>query len=357
MGARLGALPFEGGVSVKAKESVLETIGRRKPPRRPVTIFSGGAWTFNNRGYTLEQLLGQPDLAASIIAETNEKVGSDIVWAGSGYNNLPVRALGGTLKFRVKGTPDVLEPLVKKAGDIDRINPDRLRDSDEIRGLWETTALLDRFIGDHTLIGACGWGPFTLGAQIFGVERTMSGIYKDKAAVRAVMEFAVDVSFAYYEPFIRAGARILSVAEPTSSGDLISRPHFQEITLPYLKKLLEKTKQAGAINLLHICGNITSRLDLLVDVGADVLSVDYKVDLAVVRRVVGDRMAFAGNVNPVAVLQQGTPGEVARVSRECLEKAGAEAPFILAPGCDIGPKVPLENIRAMIETGRNWRTE
>lgn len=336
------------------KEIILETINRRKTPRLAVAILSGGAWTFNRRGFTLEEILGQPELAAETIVRTNELVRSDIVWAGSGYNNLPARALGGKIKFRAKGTMDVQEPLLEKASDADKINIDRLGDDQGVRNVWETTALLDKAIGGHTLIGGSGWGPFTLTAQIYGTERVMQGIYKDKAGVREVLEFGAEASFRYYEGFIRAGARILSVAEPTASGDLISRRHFEEFVLPCLVKFFKRTKEAGVINLLHICGNITNRLDLIPLSGADVLSVDYKVDLNKVRETVGDKMAFAGNVNPVEVLVDATPDEVAAVSRACLEKAGGDSHFILMPGCDLSPGVPLENLQAMIGTGLNW---
>lgn len=336
------------------KEVILKTINLQKPPRLSVAILSGGAWTFNRRGFTLEEILGKPELAAEIIVQTNKLVLSDVVWAGSGYNNLPVRALGGKIKFRAKGTMDVQEPLLEKASDADKVNINRLEDDEGVRNVWKTASLLNQAIGGHTLIGGSGWGPFTLAAQIYGVEKMMQGIYKDKAAVHQALEFGTEVSFRYYEGFIKAGARILSVAEPTASGDLISRKHFEEFVLPCLVKFFKRTKEAGAINLLHICGNITNRLDLIPFSGADVLSVDYKVDLNKVRETLGNKMAFAGNVNPVEVLVDATPDEVAAVSRTCIEKAGQDSHFILMPGCDLSPGVPLENLQAMIETGLNW---
>ena len=340
---------------MSAKEVMLKAINMEKPERVPALLFSGGVWTFNNRGYNLEELQGKPKLIAQIIIETNEEVGSDAVWTGSGYNNLLVRALGGRVKFREKGALDVPEPFIKDAANIDQVDPGRLADDEGIRGLWESAALVDRAIGQDTLIGACGWGPFTLAGQLYGVEKLMFNMYKDKASVHAVVDFAAEVSFRYYEPYVKAGARVISVAEPSASGDLISRRHFEEFALPYLKKINSRLKEVGASVLVHICGDITNRLDLLPDSGADVLSVDYKVDLARVKEVVGYKIAFAGNVNPVAILENGTPAEVAAASRECIEKSGQQGNFILMAGCDIPPTVPLANIKALIETGANWR--
>lgn len=339
---------------MRGKEVILKAIKLEKPPRLPVAIMSGGAWTFNKKGYTLEKILDQPELAAEIIVQTNEQVRSDVVWAGSGYNNLPVRALGGKIKFRVKGTMDVQKPLIERAADIDSINLNLLKEDEGIRNVWKIAALLNQAIGDDVLIGASGWGPFTMAAQIYGVERMMRCLYKDPAEVHAVLEFASELCFRYYEGFIKVGVHILSIAEPTSSGDLISRQHFEEFALPYITRFVKRTKDAGVYNLLHICGNITNRLELIPSTGADVLSVDYKVDLGRVKEVVGTKMAFAGNVDPVGILVNGDPDRVAAVSRECIVKAGHNGNYILMPGCDLSTSVPLENVKTMIETGLNW---
>ncbi len=70
---------------MRPKDNVLAAIRLEKPSRIPAVLFSGGAWTFNNRGLTLEQAVDKAELMAQVIVETNAGVGSDIVWAGSGY--------------------------------------------------------------------------------------------------------------------------------------------------------------------------------------------------------------------------------------------------------------------------------
>jgi hypothetical protein len=41
-------------------------------------------------------------------------VDSDIFWTVSGFNNIVIGAIGGRIKFRSRGTPDVIEVLLKK---------------------------------------------------------------------------------------------------------------------------------------------------------------------------------------------------------------------------------------------------
>ncbi len=340
---------------MNSREIILKALNLQKTPRLPVSLLSGGAWTFNRKGLTLEKALtlgaGQ---AAEIIAETNELVNSDIVWAGSGYHNLAVRAIGGKIKFRAKGTPDIQETLLKDAGDTDKVNLDGLKSDSDINTLAETAAVLRKNVGERTLVGASQWGPFTLAGHVYGVERIMRNIYKDKSVVHEILEFTSELCFRYLKLFFDAGAEIISVADPTSSGDLISREQFMEFSLPYLRRVTEKLQEKGAIVSIHICGNITNRLDLIPETGAKNISLDYKVDLEKARELVGNRMSFSGNMNPVAVMQSSTPEGVAAACRACIVKAGKDSSFILMPGCDIPPGVPMENIRAMVETAWNY---
>jgi uroporphyrinogen decarboxylase len=340
-----------------SKELILKTINLEKKPRLPVALLSGGVWTLNRQGLTLEQALEDPDRVVKIMIQTNEQVRSDIVWAGSGYHNLAIRALGGRIKFRSKGAPDVLEPLVREAGELDKIDLKRLEDDPGILNLCWVTEKVNWEIGSEIMVGASQWGPLTLAGHIYGVEKLMRGIYKDPATVHRVLEFTTELCYRYLKLFINAGAQIVSIADPTSSGDLISRQQFENFALPYLKKAAAKLNNIGAAVSIHICGNITNRLDLIPAIEAQIISVDYKVDLSQVRENVGFWMAFAGNMNPVAVMQNGTPEEVRAACHDCITKAGNWSSYILMPGCDIPPGVPLENIQAMVQAAREWQGE
>lgn len=338
---------------MNAKEIITKALQLEETPRVPVALLSGGVWAFNRKGYSLEEILSQPEHAAKIIIETNEIVKSDIVWPGSGFHNLAIRALGGQIKFRAKGAPDVQGPLLETVGDIERLKLARIKEDAGIQNLWRTAERVAKNVGSQTLVGASQWGPFTLAGHIYGVEKLMRSIYKDQQAVLAVLDFTAELCYQYLESFIAAGVEIVSIADPSASGDLISRQQFQDFVLPHLKKVVAKLHQKGVFVCIHICGNITNRLDLIPESGTDLLSVDYKVDLSKVKELLGGRIAFAGNMNPVAIMQNATPTEVANACKDCIARTGALPGYVLMPGCDIPPGVPLENIQAMVETAFN----
>jgi uroporphyrinogen decarboxylase len=336
-----------------SKEIIQNVIKLEPTPRLPVSLLSAGGWTLNQSGLTLEQALAAgPERIAEAIAKTNETVGCDIVWPGSGYHNLAIRGIGGRIKFRLKGTPDVQEPVLRGDWAAERVPTQRVQEDEGIRVLVEAARLLSKSIGGRTVVGTSQWGPFTLGGLAFGVENLMRRIYKDKAAVHAVMEFAAELCFDYLEPFIDAGVAMISLADPTASGDLISREQFTEFSFPYLKRVAERIRARGVWVLVHICGNTTNRLDRIPETGAQIMSVDYKVNLSEARRILGGRIAFAGNMNPVAVMQKETVAGVAAACRDAIRKAGIAGGYILMPGCDIPPSVPIENVRTMVEVAR-----
>ncbi|HEX9062654.1 MAG TPA: uroporphyrinogen decarboxylase family protein, partial [Clostridia bacterium] len=244
--------------------------------------------------------------------------------------------------------PDIVEPLLKDVSQIDSISFDGIMEDEDINVLSDTTRKLNEIVGDRTLVGSSQWGPFTLAGHVYGVERLMRNIYKDKKAVHAVLEFTTELCARYLERFVEAGAGIISIADPTSSGDLISREQFREFSLPYLKKAVQRINEKGSIVSIHICGNITNRLDLIPETGAKNISVDYKVDISKARELLAGKIAFSGNMNPVAVMQNETPDGVEISCRECIKKAGDRG-YILMPGCDIPPGVPVENIVRMVE--------
>jgi uroporphyrinogen decarboxylase len=338
-----------------SKEIIHKAIRLEPTPRLPVSLLSAGAWTLNRNGLTLEQALNvSPERFAEVVAQTNELAGCDMVWPGSGYHNLAIRGAGGRIKFRVKGTPDVQEPILRGDWAAASLNTRRVQDDPGVRLLANAARILVRQIGAHTLVGTSQWAPFTLGGLAFGVERLMRSIHKDKPAVHAALEFAASLCYDYLEPFIDAGVEMISLADPTASGDLISREQFNEFALPYIQRVATKIKARGVLVTVHICGNTTNRLDRISVAGADIMSVDYKVSLADARRILGGKAAFAGNLNPVAIMQKLTPEGVAEASRASIAAAGPGPGYILMPGCDIPPSVPLENVQAMVQTARGF---
>ena len=102
--------------------------------------------------------------------------------------------------------------------------------------------------------------------------------------------------------------------------------------------------------MVSVCGDTNAVVDDLLACGAAGLNVDQRNQLARTRALAGRRALLFGNLDPVAVLSQGTPDEVADEVRR-IALAGADAVW---PGCDMWPDIPEANFRALMDSARDF---
>ncbi|MDE3091469.1 MAG: hypothetical protein KGJ80_19040, partial [Chloroflexota bacterium] len=179
-------------------------------------------------------------------------------------------------------------------------------------------------------------------------------LYKNPAQVEKTVRFATRVIQKFYEPLLAERiVPLVSIAD-TIAGDHLSRAHFAQFVLPSLQELIGWAKAQDALVLLHICGALKDKLDVLVETGANCVSLDSRVDLKRAKELFAGRVCIAGNLDPVNVLDRLTAKEVEAAARECL-LAGAGGGFVLMPGCDLPPTVSLDNVRAMLRAAEMWQ--
>jgi len=105
----------------------------------------------------------------------------------------------------------------------------------------------------------------------------------------------------------------------------------------------------GAKVRLHICGNTTHLLESMGRLGADMIDLDYPVDLAHARAQMGPRQVIAGNLHPVQIMKLGSPATITAALRDC-EKAGGPC-WAIGAGCEIPRGTPRENFLALTRYG------
>lgn len=319
-----------------------------------VSVFATEVWALNRKGLSLNDCLKDPIGLAREIIEAAEETDADIFFMLAGYTGLPVAALGGEVYFPPIGASVSEQPLINSKADLQRLQAEKIGDAEQIKMMWETAGIVLQRIGDKYLIPVNCRAPFTTAVQMVGADRFLRLIYRDPFFVHAVLRLTVEMFAVYMQEFVKRGAEIIYISDPSASGDLISLKHFRDFAAPYLAEAVNAVHQAGAKVLLHICGDITDRIGLISAMQPDVLSVDHKVDLATARDALGDGICLAGNIDPVAVLQQGSPELVREHALACLANAG-NGGFILLPGCELALGTPAENIKMMLETARNYK--
>jgi uroporphyrinogen decarboxylase len=266
---------------------------------------------------------------------------------------VPVEAMGMKLDI-VESKGPVLEDPIRAEAQVEKlIVPDPV---ETMPFVMETIRLLrKRLDASAPLIGFAG-APFTLASYMVegGGTRNYAEIkrmmYREPMTTHRLLDKLADTIILYVNAQIEAGAQVVQLFD-TWAGEL-SAADYEEFALPYEQKVFERIHRdhsgsnVPAILYVNGCSHI---LEKMVESGADVLSIDWRIDLAEARRRVGDRVALQGNLDPCELL--GTPETIAESVKEILKKGGGLG-HIVNLGHGILPMVPVENARAFIEAAK-----
>lgn len=341
------------------KEIFKKAVKLEPTPRVPVIFLSGGVWAFNQVGKSLQDSFDMsPEESSDYWVEIYEKTHTDLLWCAAGSNNLALRALGAECDFSKPGVAASSKPFLEKPSDVDKLNIGKIKEDPGVIAMLESTKLRKKKLGDKVMLAVSQWGPMTLANLMYGATPFMMMLRKDPEGVKHILEFTTEVVVEYWKLFAEAGVEHVSQAEPVASGDMISPKMFLEYAFPYMKKVNEEIGDKVFSKMIHICGNTTKILDYLPDTGADMFSMDYKVDLAEARKILDGRMAFAGQIDPADIMYMADSEKVKEVAKQCIEDAQWEkGGYILMPGCDLSPMTPLENIQAMVDVAHSYTQE
>ncbi len=189
-----------------------------------------------------------------------------------------------------------------------------------------------------------GWveGALAEAADLRGVSEVMFDLVKNPAWVEELLEITVDVAIAFARAQVEAGADIIGLGDAV--GSLISPAMYRKFALPYEQRIFDAVHEMGAVARLHICGKTGKIVGDMVDSGADIIDLDWMVGWETATAQYGDRIAFCGNFDPVSVMLQGTPDEVAAATVHCMVTGGSRS--FSGAGCEIPRSTPHENLRA-----------
>lgn len=195
-----------------------------------------------------------------------------------------------------------------------------------------------------------GWveGALAEAADLRGMLNLMKDLRLRPEWVSDLLEQVVEVEVAFAQAQIEAGADIIGLGDAVASQ--ISSKMYREFALPYEKRIFDAVHQGGSFTRLHICGNTTHILRDMVDSGADIIDIDWMVDIKQAAKIFGDQASLCGNFDPVGVMLQGTPEEVSTAVLACQENGGTR--YFSAAGCEIPDRTPEENLLAQAEVLR-----
>ncbi|MDD4497398.1 MAG: methylcobamide:CoM methyltransferase MtaA [Methanosarcinaceae archaeon] len=255
-----------------------------------------------------------------------------------------VEAMGCEINMGTKNRqPSVTGHPYPKSLD-DAAIPEDLLERGRIPAVLEAIKLVREKVGpDVPVIGGME-GPITIASDLVSVKSFMKWSIKKPELFGQALDLATEAAISYANAMVKAGADIISVADPVASPDLMSPDSFRDSLQPRLQKF---SGSVDSVTILHICGNVNSVLDYMAECGFEGLSVEEKIgSVKQAKEVIGDRATLVGNISSPFTLLPGPEDKIRTESKQALE----DGIDVLAPGCGIAPMTPLENIKAMVAT-------
>ena len=213
----------------------------------------------------------------------------------------------------------------------------------------QAAALFKTRIGDHKLIE--GWieGPIAEAADLRGLNTLMLDLIDDPPFVRDLFAFVVELELRFARAQVEAGADLIGVGDAAAS--LVGPMLYEQLVWPYEKQLVDGLHAMGTKVRLHICGNTSALLEAMGRLGCEIVDLDSMVSLADARAKMGPDRVLLGNLNPVAVLRNGSPQVVYAAAEECHRQAGSR--YIVGAGCEVPRDTPPPNVRALRDYARS----
>ena len=266
-------------------------------------------------------------------------------------------AMGLGLSFGAGEGPRFARPVRDETAVAALCNPDL----DKLRYVFDAVSSIRKALhGRVPLIGFSG-SPWTLacymvegaGSDDYRLVKTM--LYSRPDLMQRILQVNTQAVTAYLNAQIDAGAQAVMIFD--SWGGVLADGAFQRFSLDHTRRVvqgLQREKDGQRIPVIVFTKGGGPWLDEIAAIGADVVGLDWTVNLADARRRVGARVALQGNLDPSVLFAP--PDAVAREAVAVLDSFGrpqrADGGWdghVFNLGHGINQHTPPDRVAALVE--------
>jgi uroporphyrinogen decarboxylase len=293
-----------------------------------------------------------PALATEVTLQPIDEFGMDAAILFSDIL-IPLEAMGLPLEFNEDG-PHLPRP-VRVAADVERLGiPDPEATMPFV--MEAVRQIKAGLAGRVPLIGFSG-APFTLAS--YAVEGGGSKnythlkglIFRAPEIAHLLLDKVARTTALYLRAQVAAGAEAVQIFD-TWAG-ILSPRDFDEFALAPVKTIIAELrasaewKDAGSPPIIYYPANgVSPYLERVATAGADVIGIDWRIDLDVARRRLGPDVAVQGNLDPTALFLP--KDQIAERVRAILAQGGAGTGHVFNLGHGVLPETDPEHVRAMV---------
>ncbi|MBO9404994.1 MAG: uroporphyrinogen decarboxylase [Thermomicrobium sp.] len=294
--------------------------------------------------YSLLELCRQPELAAEVTLQPLRRYPLDaaIIFADI---LLPVLALGVPLSFAEGEGPVIGAPIRDPAA------VDRLPEPDE-SPLWpvaEAIRIVRAELPERVAVIGFAGAPFTLASYLIEggssrqYVRTKRFLLTERSAWERLLERLTELTIRYLMLQVRAGAEVVQLFD--SWAGALAPAVYRDAVLPWTRRIVAAVRELGVPVIVFSTGT-AGYLDLVADTGADVIGVDWRIELDRAWNAIGAR-AIQGNLDPAWLL---APAEdLRKAARDVLDRAAGRPGHIFNLGHGVLPETSPDAVAILVE--------
>jgi uroporphyrinogen decarboxylase len=333
----------------------LRACGRQPTPYTPVWLMrQAGRYLPEYRASRAKAgsfmgLATNPQFATEVTLQPLERYPLDAAILFSDILTVP-DAMGLGLQFAQGEGPRFERPVRDEAA----VAALEVPDLDRLRYVFDAVRSIRRALnGRVPLIGFAG-SPWTLacymvegsGSDDYRLVKSM--LYARPDLLHRMLAVNADAVAAYLNAQIHAGAQAVMVFD--SWGGVLADGAFQTFSLAYTERVLRQLDREH--DGQHVPAIVFTKgggpwLEALAGCGADVVGLDWTVNLTTARQRIGDRVALQGNLDPMVLF--GGEAAVRAEARRVLDSYGAGPGHIFNLGHGINQHTPPEAVAALVD--------
>lgn len=329
----------------EAVKAILEGKGADRIP----VIMNAFSLPVARYGYTMPEVLTNPEKMTECMVGTRQELGYDGLCAGV-YGGIAAM-MGGHLANSEGKVAGDGEDVVHSFEDIEKLRPYDVTKCPMMKNLLKTIELM-RQAEPEEPIYVILHVPAAVAFTLMGAKPAFKAMIKNPELFRALSDYVEDAVVESSKVLVDAGVDFLWFPMPNFGGFCISRKSYEKCISESNIRANKRIKDYGAKIVIHTCGLYDDRFDLVLKESGDAWHIS-DTQTKKVKDAYGDKVSLMGNIPCCSVLMEGTEEEVYQFAwQECMDGA-RDGRFILSGDCDVSPLTSDENIRAAVRAAKD----
>jgi uroporphyrinogen decarboxylase len=203
----------------------------------------------------------------------------------------------------------------------------------------------------HKIRFAIARGPLNIASFLMGTTEFLMAMLTSPELVETLMEKIT----AFLKNWLRLQRDTFSTIDGIFLLDdiigFIGEQEFCRFGLPYFKELFSADV---SVKFLHNDAQCRVSVPYLPEIGVNLFNMGFDVSLNDIKTWTNNQVTLLGNIPPRDVLANGKPKDVVKSVTELLDSLEDKTRVILSCGGGLPPGVSTENLKAFIETVKNY---